>query len=73
MQKVFKTDRAWFHTLMLLNPEGRLREPRHHPARPEHRHDCFQRCTVKVSERHGLAFATIAWSGSTTGRYGDQL
>ncbi|KJK17223.1 hypothetical protein UB46_35575 [Burkholderiaceae bacterium 16] len=72
MQIVSKANRAWFHTMTLLSPDGGIHIPRDQPARPEYRHDSFQRCAAKILERHGQASATVAWSDSTTGHYGEQ-
>ncbi|WP_080745032.1 DUF3331 domain-containing protein [Cupriavidus necator] len=75
MQDASKVDRAWFHTMALLNPEGDgiIHAPQPHPACPEYQTDSRQPCAIKVLERRSLTTATVAWSDSTTGHYGEQL
>ncbi|MNT26429.1 hypothetical protein D3C72_1620020 [compost metagenome] len=75
MQDASKVDRAWSHTMALLNPDGRgiIHARRQGHVCPEYHHDSFQKCAIKLLERRSLTTATVAWSDSTTGHYGEQL
>ena len=74
MQAPFEADRTWQSTIALLSSEGEMPLPTvSSRVRPMYGEDYFSKCAVRVLERNRQTSATVAWSDSTSCRYGAQL
>ncbi|MGF6755726.1 DUF3331 domain-containing protein [Paraburkholderia sp. GAS42] len=74
MQAPFEADRTWQSTIALLSSEGEagptIVSSRVRPISGE---GCFSKCAIRVLERDGQNWATVAWSDATSCCYGEQL